>query len=171
MSPCPFTTTITITPQAPLKYSYDDDCYAKCINVFFLYVAIQINCTRDNVLNYLFEAGFLSKEWKYFCLLGFYGISAIVGYSMPMKITFLNEIESFFLYRVKWFQVLLYNSHNFKFARIVCSIWLIKRTLSGANHSGQSEPVSNSNEGVLHIQLIYKAWATLWDGLMSCLGH
>ena len=35
-------------------------------------------------------------------------------------------------------------------AHLVCSIWTIDRTLSGATIPGQSELGSNGNEGVLH---------------------
>ena len=68
--------------------------------------------------------------------------------------TFLNEPELFFLYTVKWFQVLLHNSHNS--TSVIClhtvrSIWPINRILSSATSSGQNGPWSNGDEGVLHI--------------------
>ena len=75
---------------------------------------------------------------------------------------------------VKWFQVLLYNSHNLTsviFLHTVCSIWSIDRTLSSATTPGQSGPGSNGNEGVLHIPQISKAEAPPSDGLMSYPGH
>ena len=79
---------------------------------------------------------------------------------------------NFFLPIVKWFQVLLYKVHiSYLFAHIVCSIWPIDKTLSGATISGQGGPASNVNEGVLHIPQIYKAGALLFDGLMSYPGH
>ena len=64
-------------------------------------------------------------------------------------ITFLNEPELFFLYTVKWFQLFLYNSHNL--VSVICSIWHIDRTLSGATTPGQSGPRSNGKEGVVYI--------------------
>ena len=62
-------------------------------------------------------------------LVGFYGISTIVGYLIPnpvyiyiyiryiwfvniLLITFLNESVLIFLHTVKWFQVLLLNTNN-----------------------------------------------------------
>ena len=78
-----------------------------------------------------------------------------------------------FLQTVKWFQVLLYNSNNLTFICLhpVCSIWPIDRTQLRAIISGQSEPGSNGNEGVLHIPQISKARALRSDGLMSYTGH
>ena len=77
---------------------------------------------------------------------------------------------SFFLYTIKWFQVLLYNSHNL--TSVIClhtvfSIWTINRTLFGATMLGPSGPEINGNEGVLHIPQILKVGASLSDGLMS----
>ena len=57
------------------------------------------------------------------------------------------------------------------FAYIVCSIWPIDRTLSVAPNLGQIEPETNGNERVLYIPQITKAWALLFDGLMSHPGH
>ena len=57
------------------------------------------------------------------------------------------------------------------FAHIVCSIWPIDRTLLGATTPGQSEPGSNSNEGVLRIPQISKAGASPTDGLISYPRH
>ena len=78
--------------------------------------------------------------------------------------------EYFFLHTVKWFQVLLYNSHNL--TSVIClhtafSILPIDRITSGATGPGQSGPENNDNEGVLHITQISKARALLSDGLMS----
>ena len=78
------------------------------------------------------------------------------------------------LYTVKWFQVLLYNSHNLTsvmFLHIVCSCWPIDRILSGATTLGQSEPGSNGNEGGLHIPQISKARALPSECLMSYPEH
>ena len=47
-------------------------------------------------------------------------------------------------------------------------MWPIDWTLSGATTPGQSGP---SNEGVLHIHKVSKAWALPSDCLMSYLGH
>ena len=52
------------------------------------------------------------------------------------------------------------------FGQIVCSIWPIDKTLSGAPTPGQSEPGSNGNEGVLYIPNISKDGASPSDGLM-----
>ena len=61
------------------------------------------------------------------CLIRFYGISTIVGYSMPnpiytyqiymickqiLLIAFLNELKLIFLHTGKWFQVVLSNTKN-----------------------------------------------------------
>ena len=81
----------------------------------------------------------------------------------------LNEPELFFRI-VKWFHVLLYNSHNLISViclRIVCSIWPIDRTLSGASTSSQNGPRGNGNEDVLHIPQI----ATSSDCLISHREH
>ena len=78
------------------------------------------------------------------------------------------------MHTVKWFQVLLHNSHNLTSViclRTVCSIWPIERTLSGATTPGQSGPGSNGNKGVLHITQISKARASLSDSLLSYPGH
>ena len=75
-----------------------------------------------------------------------------------LLIKFLNEPEFFFLYTAKWFQVFLYNSHNLTshlFAHIVCSIWPIDTTLSGATTQGQSEPRSNGNK-------VYSTFHKFW---------
>ena len=79
-----------------------------------------------------------------------------------------------FLHTVKWFCVLLYNSHNL--TSVIClhtvfSIWPIHRTLSGASTPGQSGPGSNSNEEVLHVSQISKAGASPSDNLVSYPGH
>ena len=47
------------------------------------------------------------------------------------------------------------------------SIWPIGKTLSGATTPGQSEPGSNSNEGVLHITKGSKTGASPSDYQMS----
>ena len=81
---------------------------------------------------------------------------------------------SSFLHIVKWFQVLLYNTHNLTSViclHTVCSIWPIDRTLSGATSPGQSEPESNDNERVLHILQIFKAGTLSSDGLIPYPGH
>ena len=76
------------------------------------------------------------------------------------------------MHTVKCFQVLLYNIHYLAsfFAHIVCSIWPIHRTLSGATTPIQSGPGRNDNEEVLHIPQISKAGASLSDSLMPCWG-
>ena len=51
------------------------------------------------------------------------------------------------MHTAKWFQVLLYNSHNLTSVICsVCSIWHICRALSGVTTQSQSEPGSNGNE-------------------------
>ena len=65
---------------------------------------------------------------------------------------------SAFLHTIKWFQLLLYNSHNLASIiclHAVCFIWLTDRTLSSATTLGQSRHKSNVNEGVLHIPQSY----------------
>ena len=81
---------------------------------------------------------------------------------------------SSFLLTVKWFQVLLYDSHNLTSViclYTVCSIWLLDRTLSCVTTPSQRRPGSDDNEGVLHILQISTAGALPSDCLMSCLGH
>ena len=66
-----------------------------------------------------------------------------------LLLTFLKKPELFFLHTVKWFQILLYNSHNLTSViclHTVCSIWPIDRTLSGATTLGQNGLESNGNE-------------------------
>ena len=81
----------------------------------------------------------------------------------------------FFLHTVKWFQVLLYNSHNL--TSVIClhtqfvQFDPIDRTLSGATTQGQCGPGSNGNEEVLHIPQISKAGTPPLDSLMSYPGH
>ena len=85
-----------------------------------------------------------------------------------LLMTFLNKPKFFFPH--KWFQVLLYNSHDLTsviYLHIFLSIWPIDKTQSSANTPGQGRPRSNGNEGVLHILQISKAS----DALMSYLGH
>ena len=77
---------------------------------------------------------------------------------------------AFFLHRVKWFQVLLYNSHNLSSViclHTVCSIWPTDRTLSNATTPGQSVLESNGNVEALHIPQSSKVGASPSDGLMS----
>ena len=74
------------------------------------------------------------------------------------------------LYTVKWFQVLLYNSHNLTLViclHTVCSIWPINRTLSGPITLSKSGPGSNGCGGVLYIPQISKAGSLLLDSFMS----
>ena len=47
---------------------------------------------------------------------------------------------------------------------MICSILPIDKTLSGATTPVQSGPGNNSNERVLHIPQISKAWASPSDG-------
>ena len=89
-------------------------------------------------------------------------------------ITFWNESKLIFWHTVKGFQVLLYNNHNLVSViclYIVCYIWPIVRTISGATILGQSGPESNGNEGVFYIPQISKAQTLPSNGLMSYLGH
>ena len=90
-----------------------------------------------------------------------------------LYITFSNE-QSSFLHTVKWFQILLYNSHDLTSViclHTVCSIWPIDRTLSGATNLGQGGPGRDGNEEVLHIPQICKAGASPSNGLMSYWRH
>ena len=77
---------------------------------------------------------------------------------------------SSFLYIVKWFQVLLYNSHN---STSVTQFDLFDPYI-GPNQVlplSQSGPESDGNELVLRIPQISKAGASSSDGLMSYPGH
>ena len=90
-----------------------------------------------------------------------------------LYITFLNKSE-LFLFIVKWFQVLQYNSYNL--TSLICSltdssIWPIDMTLSGTTTPGQSGPESNGNEGVLHFLQISKDGSSPSDCLMSYPRH
>ena len=116
------------------------------------------------------------EVFVWFGLVGFYGISTIVGYLMPNPLyTYVLSIYMickhfednifkwarvhFLLHTVKWFQVFLYNSHNLTAViclHTFCSIWPIDRTLSGATNLDQSGPKSNDNEGVYQIYMICK---------------
>ena len=63
--------------------------------------------------------------------------------------------------------MLLYNSHNLKSViclLIVCSVWPIDKTLSGA--TVPNRPGRNGNERVLHISQISKSGALPSDCLM-----
>ena len=54
------------------------------------------------------------------------------------------------MHTVKWFEVLLYNSHNLTSViclHTVCSIWPIDRTLSGATTPGQGGPEAKAMKG------------------------
>ena len=53
------------------------------------------------------------------------------------------------------------------FTHIVCSLWSIDGTLSGATTPGQSGLGSNGNEELLHIPQISKAGASPSNSLMS----
>ena len=87
---------------------------------------------------------------------------------------FLNELE-FFLHTVKWFKVLLCNSHNL--TSVIClhtvfSIWPIDRTLSDATTPDQSGPWSDCNKGLIRIPLCSNiTGASPSDCLMSYPGH
>ena len=119
-------------------------------------------------------------------LVWFYGISTLVGYLMPNPVHtyilnmymickhFLHNILKWTWALFKWFQVFLYNRNNLTLViclHTVCSTWPIDRTLSGATIPGQSGPVSNGNERVLHIPQTSKAGTSLSDGLMSYSEH
>ena len=56
------------------------------------------------------------------------------------------------------------------FAKMVCFIWPLHRTLSGVITLGQSEPGSNGNEVLLNIPQISKAVASPSSGLMTYAG-
>ena len=69
--------------------------------------------------------------------------------------------QSSFLYKVKWFLLLLYNSHNLRLViclLTVCSILPTDKTLSGGSTPGKSGPRSNCNEGVLCIPQISQSY-------------
>ena len=71
------------------------------------------------------------------------------------------------MHTVKWFQVLLSNSHNVTRViclHTVCSVGPLHRTLSSATTPDQTWSGSNGNEGILHIPQIS-------DCLMSYPGH
>ena len=129
--------------------------------IWFGWVLWHINhCRLFNTKSFLY----IYIKYIWFGLVGFSGISTIVGYSMPnplnvyilsihmnckhiLLITFLNEPELIFLHTVKWFQVLLCSSNNLTSIicfHTVCSIWPINRTLSGAITLHQSGPRSNA---------------------------
>ena len=100
---------------------------------------------------------YIKNIW--FCLAGFYGISTIVGYLIQKKI-------------FKWFQVLLYNSHNLApvlCLHTICSIWHWDVTLAGANTLSQSGGRRKSNVGVLHTPQISKAAISPSDFLCHIL--
>ena len=89
-------------------------------------------------------------------------------------VAFLNEPELFFCAQLngfKYFYALSQFSISHLFEHIICSIWLIDRTLLGATTPGQSGLESNGNEGVFCIPQISKAEASSSDGLMLYLGH
>ena len=99
-----------------------------------------------------------------------------INYVYDLQTHFVDNILKWawalFLHTVKWFQVLLYNSHNLTSViclHIVYSIWSINRTLSDATTPGQSGPGSNGYEGVLHILEISNLLPS--DVLMSYPGH
>ena len=90
-----------------------------------------------------------------------------------MEITLSSKAELLFSH-IKFFQVLLYNSHNLTsviYLYSVCSLWLIDRILSGATTPSQCGLGSNDNEGVQHIPQTSKAGALPSDGLMSYVGN
>ena len=132
---------------------------------------------------WLFNAKFslyIYVEYIGFSLVGFYGMSTIVGYLMSSLLyTYILNIFmickhilslSSFFHTVKWFQVLLYNRHNLTSViclHTVCSIWPIDRTQSGARIPGESEPGSNGKDGVLYILQSSKAWASPSDTACS----
>ena len=75
-----------------------------------------------------------------------------------------------FLHPVKWFQLLLYNSHNFyishSFALIFSSLWPIVKTLLGATTPSQNGCRSNSNNRIYHIFQISKSEVLSSDSFM-----
>ena len=97
-----------------------------------------------------------------FGLVGFYGISTIVGYLMPnplytyvlnifvickriVLIAILNELELFW-HTFQWFQLLLYNCHLF-----VNSLFYLTQRYGRTRcyQIGSEWTVSNGNDGVL----------------------
>ena len=124
-----------------------------------------------------------------FCLVRFYGLSTIVGYLCqilflhvfkiyaPCKCfvdNILKQAWALLLHTVKWFQILLYNNHNLTSAmclraHIVCSIWPIDRTQSGATSPGQSGPRNNDNEAGIPHSPNLQGWslAIWWFNVIS----
>ena len=78
-----------------------------------------------------------------------------------------------FLHTVKWFQLLLYNSHNLtsNICLYTIFVWPINWTLLSFSTPDQNDPGSNDNEGALHIPQSSKVRASPSDGLMSYTGH
>ena len=135
------------------------------------------HCRLFNVKSSLY----IYIKYIWFSLVGFYGITTIVGYLMsnPLYTSIsslwthlvnyiLKQTRALFCKQLNWFQVLLYSNHNLTSVILFahCSIWPIDRNLSGATTPGQSGPGSNGNEGVLHIPQSSKARASPLDGLM-----
>ena len=80
---------------------------------------------------------------------------------------------SCFLHTVKWFQILLCNSHNLTSVfclHTVYSIGPIDKTIR-CYHSGSDGPGSNGNEGVVNIPQNSKVRTLPSDGLISYLWY
>ena len=104
---------------------------------------------------------------------------SLTSLSIKWEVYFSKEVSSLVLL-CRWMHeftytlVLLHNSHNLTkdiCLHTVCSIWTINRRLSCTTTPEQSGPKSNGIEGVLHIPQIFKAGASLSDGLLSYPGH
>ena len=89
-----------------------------------------------------------------------------------LQITILNKSELFFVHNemVSSISMSQFNISHL-FAQIVCSIWPIDRTLSGATTLDQSGPGSHGNERVFHIPQISKIGASPSDSLISYPGY
>ena len=69
-------------------------------------------------------------------------------------------------------KTVLFQRIQFSISKQFSSIWPIDRALSGATTPGQSEPVSDGNEGVLRIPQSSSITGTSpRDCLVSYLGH
>ena len=71
-------------------------------------------------------------------------------------------VSSIYMYISAWISRWQYNKDT---------IWPIDKILTGTTSLGQSEPVSNGNEEVLHIPQRSRTGVKLSDGLVSYPGH
>ena len=91
-------------------------------------------------------------------------------YTVYLSKTFLFQAIQFSWFIVKWFQVLVYNSHNLTSViclHTVCSIWPIDRTLSDATTQG----LGAMKEYFSLPKLPWLEPPPPSDGLMSYPGH